>query len=139
MSKYVPPSSFLIEAYAAMAGVPFRADLAVLGGAVARLYDDLLDEYGSEDLAGRLSAGHRHHGPAGVQGEGSDRSAVWDCPGQRPRVGRVCERPQPDGFVHAAGGEQVGLHCGRQDRSGVAGEGGPCGLDGDSVFVEAYK
>ncbi|MEV7554763.1 class 1 isoprenoid biosynthesis enzyme [Amycolatopsis sp. NPDC089917] len=48
--------SFLIKAYATMAGVPFRADLAVLGGAVARLYDDLIDEYGSEDLAGRLSA-----------------------------------------------------------------------------------
>ena len=33
----------LLAAYATTAGVPFRADLAVLGGAVARVYDDLVD------------------------------------------------------------------------------------------------
>ncbi|AUI58233.1 hypothetical protein B1H26_33740 [Amycolatopsis sp. BJA-103] len=48
-------AGFLIQGYTTMAGVPFRADLAVLGGAVARLYDDLLDEFGSEELVRRLS------------------------------------------------------------------------------------
>jgi hypothetical protein len=52
--------SFLIAGYAEMAAVPFRADLAVLGGAVARLYDDLLDESdydepGCHELDRRLS------------------------------------------------------------------------------------
>ncbi|MGH3759375.1 class 1 isoprenoid biosynthesis enzyme [Actinophytocola sp.] len=35
--------SFLLAAYATTAGVPFRTDIAVLGGAVARVYDDLID------------------------------------------------------------------------------------------------
>lgn len=34
----------LLAAYATTAGVPFRADLAMLGGAVARVYDDLVDD-----------------------------------------------------------------------------------------------
>ncbi|MEV0698948.1 class 1 isoprenoid biosynthesis enzyme [Saccharopolyspora sp. NPDC050389] len=46
---------FLVSGYAAIAKVPFRADLAVLGGAVARVYDDLVDEYGDDDLLERLS------------------------------------------------------------------------------------
>jgi len=40
--------SFLLAAYAATAGVLFRRDLAVLGGAVARVYDDLIDS-GTDD------------------------------------------------------------------------------------------
>lgn len=46
---------FLLAGYAATAGVPFRADLAVLGGAVARVYDDLIDEYGDGELGERLA------------------------------------------------------------------------------------
>ncbi|MGW5645606.1 class 1 isoprenoid biosynthesis enzyme [Saccharopolyspora sp. NPDC003752] len=47
---------FLVSGYAAIADVPFRADLAVLGGAAARVYDDLVDEYGGgDDLFERLS------------------------------------------------------------------------------------
>jgi hypothetical protein len=34
----------LLAAYAATAGVPFRTDVAMLGGAVARVYDDLVDD-----------------------------------------------------------------------------------------------
>lgn len=41
--------SFLLAAYAATAGVPFRADIAVLGGAVARVYDDLIDSADTTD------------------------------------------------------------------------------------------
>jgi hypothetical protein len=53
---------FLLSAYATTAGVPFRADLAVLGGAVARVYDDLIDDdlidgdAGDDDVAERLCA-----------------------------------------------------------------------------------
>ncbi|MBB4688565.1 hypothetical protein [Amycolatopsis jiangsuensis] len=39
----------LLAAYAGMAGVPFRPDLAMLGGAVARVYDDLIDRAGPVD------------------------------------------------------------------------------------------
>jgi hypothetical protein len=46
----------LLTAYAATAGVPFRADLAVLGGAVARVYDDLVDAIGTDDADGRIAA-----------------------------------------------------------------------------------
>lgn len=45
----------LLAAYATTAGVPFRADLAVLGGAVARVYDDLVDD-GSEPADDWVSA-----------------------------------------------------------------------------------
>ena len=38
----------LLSAYATTAGVPFRADLAILGGAVARVYDDLVDDDGGD-------------------------------------------------------------------------------------------
>lgn len=45
----------LLAAYAATAGVAFRADLAMLGGAVARVYDDLVDD-GSEPADDWMSA-----------------------------------------------------------------------------------
>jgi hypothetical protein len=48
----------LLAAYAATARVPFRADLAMLGGAVARVYDDLVDgEDGDDDWATALFRG----------------------------------------------------------------------------------
>jgi hypothetical protein len=40
---------YLLSAYAATAGVRFRTDLAVLGGAVARVYDDLIDSENTDD------------------------------------------------------------------------------------------
>jgi hypothetical protein len=47
--------SFLLAAYAKTAGVPFRADLAALGGAVARVYDDLVDRDHDADTDRRLT------------------------------------------------------------------------------------
>lgn len=46
---------FLISGYAAMAGVPFRADLALLGSAAGRVYDDLVDDFGCDELDRRLA------------------------------------------------------------------------------------
>lgn len=45
---------FLTAGFAAMAGVPVRADLAMLTGAITRVYDDLFDKFGSADLDARL-------------------------------------------------------------------------------------
>ncbi len=47
--------SFLIRGYAQMANVAFRIDLAVLGSALARLYDDLFDEVGGPHLDHQLA------------------------------------------------------------------------------------
>ena len=47
--------SIVLAGYAATAGVPFRVDLAVLGGALARLYDDLIDQSGSTELDQQLA------------------------------------------------------------------------------------
>jgi hypothetical protein len=46
---------FVLDGYASMAGLSFWVDLAVLGGAVARVYDDIVDEFGGDDLGWRLS------------------------------------------------------------------------------------
>jgi hypothetical protein len=46
---------FMLDGYARVAGVPFRADLAALGGALARVYDDVIDEFTGGDTAERLS------------------------------------------------------------------------------------
>lgn len=46
----------LLAAYAATAGVRFRADLVMLGGVVARVYDDLVDLTGTEDADRRVAA-----------------------------------------------------------------------------------
>ncbi len=51
----------LLSAYAATAGVPFRADLAMLGGAVARVYDDLVDD--GPDSSDSWAAALFHGGP----------------------------------------------------------------------------
>jgi hypothetical protein len=49
---------FLLTAYATTASVQFRADLTILGGAVARVYDDLIDNAdGADDaLDARIAA-----------------------------------------------------------------------------------
>lgn len=52
--SYATKACFVVAGYARMAGVPFGADLAVLGLSFARLYDDLLDEIGG-DLELRLA------------------------------------------------------------------------------------
>lgn len=46
---------FLLAGYADMAGVAFREDVAALAGAVTRLYDDLIDEFGGDKLDERLA------------------------------------------------------------------------------------
>jgi hypothetical protein len=46
--------SILICGYANMADVSFRVDVSVLGSAIARLYDDLLDEIRSPGIESRL-------------------------------------------------------------------------------------
>jgi len=46
--------SFLMRGYASMANVRFRIDVSVLGSAIARLYDDLLDEIGAPGVGPRL-------------------------------------------------------------------------------------
>ncbi len=46
---------FLIEGYAAMAGIRLRTDLGVLAGAITRVYDDLLDDFGGDELDRRLA------------------------------------------------------------------------------------
>lgn len=46
---------FLVAGYTAMAGVRLRTDLGVLAGPVTRAYDDLLDDFGSDDLDRRLA------------------------------------------------------------------------------------
>jgi len=45
---------FLAAGYAAMAGVPIRADLAVLTGSITRVYDDLFDQFGGANVDERL-------------------------------------------------------------------------------------
>lgn len=45
---------FLATGFADMAGVPVRADLAVLTGAITRVYDDLFDRFAGADLGERL-------------------------------------------------------------------------------------
>jgi hypothetical protein len=58
--------SFLLASYAATAGVRFRADLAVLGGVVARVYDDLVDtaDEAGDALDARVAALFRGEEPA---------------------------------------------------------------------------
>lgn len=46
---------FLIAGYADMAGIRLRADLGVLAGAITRVYDDLLDDFGGDELDRRLA------------------------------------------------------------------------------------
>jgi hypothetical protein len=46
---------FLIAGYTAMAGIPLRVDLGVLAGAITRVYDDLLDDIGGDELDRRLA------------------------------------------------------------------------------------
>jgi hypothetical protein len=48
--------SLALSGYARMAGVPFDADLAVLGSSFTRVYDDLFDNFETEKLDDRLSA-----------------------------------------------------------------------------------
>jgi hypothetical protein len=47
--------SFLVLGYAEMANVEFRTDLAVLGSALARLYDDMFDEVGGPHIDRQLA------------------------------------------------------------------------------------
>jgi hypothetical protein len=56
---YATKSSFVVSGYTRMAGVPFAGDVAMLGLAFTRLYDDLLDDLrddlGGPDLEQRFS------------------------------------------------------------------------------------
>ena len=52
--SYATKSAFVLRGYTTMAGIPFPADIAMLGLAFTRLYDDLLDDTGGPDLAHRL-------------------------------------------------------------------------------------
>jgi hypothetical protein len=47
--------SLALSGYAGMAGVPFDAELAVLGSSFTRVYDDLFDNFETERLDGRLA------------------------------------------------------------------------------------
>lgn len=44
-----------LAGYCKMAGVAARVEVALLGAAVARVYDDLIDDYGDDTLLARLS------------------------------------------------------------------------------------
>lgn len=46
---------YFLDGYCKMADVPVRYDLALLGAAVARVYDDLVDDHGDDALLARLS------------------------------------------------------------------------------------
>lgn len=48
--------NFLIYSYARMIGKPFPAEISTLGGAFARLYDDLIDDVGGVRLEERIAA-----------------------------------------------------------------------------------
>lgn len=48
-------TSYVLSSYSRMIGAPFRADLVVLAGSFARLYDDLIDDIGGVDLDKRLA------------------------------------------------------------------------------------
>jgi len=54
LSSYATKSSFVVAGYTAMARIPFAADIAMIGLAFTRLYDDLLDEAGGPTVEGRL-------------------------------------------------------------------------------------
>jgi len=54
LRSYTVKACFIVKAYTRMAGIPFMGELAVLGLSFTRLYDDLLDECGGQDLEKRF-------------------------------------------------------------------------------------
>jgi hypothetical protein len=54
LRSYTVKACFIVNAYTRMAGISFMVRLAVFGLSFTRLYDDLLDEYGDQDLEKRL-------------------------------------------------------------------------------------
>ena len=54
LRSYTVKACFIVKAYTRMADISFMGNLAVLGLSFTRLYDDLLDEYGGQDLEARL-------------------------------------------------------------------------------------
>src|SRR5690606_38404521 len=47
--------SYLLSSYSTMARLPFHVELSMLGGAFARLYDDLIDDIDGVELDDRLA------------------------------------------------------------------------------------
>lgn len=55
MQETCVQTCFMLAAYATTAHVPVRADVALLGAAVARVYDDLIDDDGDDENVARLA------------------------------------------------------------------------------------
>jgi hypothetical protein len=89
--SYAAKSSFVIYAYTTMARVPFVADIAMLGLAFTRLYDDLLDGIGGPDLERRLGELIKH----GRFTPATDAERLLDRMYREidSRLGRPCDDP----------------------------------------------